>query len=40
LEKGRRVRVKATKFAEKAAIEAAEKMPQRYIAEAEKRFLR
>jgi hypothetical protein len=40
LKKGRRVRVKATKFAEKAAANAAEMMPQRYIAEAEKRFMR
>jgi hypothetical protein len=40
VKKGRTVKVKGTKFAEKAAMNAAETMPQRYIAEAEKRFLR
>jgi hypothetical protein len=40
VKKGRTVKVKGTKFAKKAAMNAAETMPQRYIAEAEKRFLR
>jgi hypothetical protein len=40
VKKGRTVKVKGTKFAEKAAMNAAETMPQRYIAEAEKRFMK
>jgi len=40
IKKGRVVRVKRTKFAEKAAMQAADTLPNRYIAEAEKRFMR